>query len=264
LLAKAPYEAGTGLGDICAVTGRYDEAIERFNEAATMNPNAPEAFNGLGSVYFYRGDWKTAKEYFTRALGADPKNITALSDLGWVALAENDIAAARDYFTRALENGPPGPEAATGLYTGLAQVALLDGQPDKAVDYSDRALKMLPDSAAAYAMKSQALLAKGDTQGALDSAARAAAIEPARHEYHAVEAAAARAAKDFPREIAAWKSAIQNAPQGSPAGAAYNEGLARAYLASGDKQQALDSVNRALESYPSDQNLTALKAELEK
>lgn len=261
LMAKVPYDAHTGLGDVYARTGRYDEAVRHLQEAMILRPEAPEAYNGLGSVYFYQGDYESAEKYFNQALEKDEENTTAMTNLGWVALARGDIAGADTQFSRALITGPD-PATIIGLYLGMAQVALARGQYDNALLHADEILQREPENAAAYAVRATADSQLGDHGNALVAAMRAADLDPAMHQFHALVAFETIALGKFDEAEAAFRKAIDAAPADAPELPDYYIGLARSFFQRGNLDQAENILTNAIKQFPGNQALAAALQEV--
>jgi len=100
------YNAYIELGEINLSQGHVAEALEYFNKAVRLQPNAHEAYDELGSVYFPRGDYAQAAEYFQKAVQAKPLDVVARFFLGtcWIKLGKPQEAA--EQFRQAREAEP--------------------------------------------------------------------------------------------------------------------------------------------------------------
>ena len=262
LMTKTPFDSHNGLGDIYARTGRYQEAIQQFQSAMLLRPNEPDTYNGLGSVYFYQQDWDNSEKYFNQALERDPENAVALTNLGWVALARGDLEKARENFSMALVAGPD-DNTRTGLYTGLAQIAMAEGDPESALIRIEELLRSEPENAAAHATASTVYTAMGDYKNALKTAAQAAKLDPSQHKYHALEAFAAMALEKYGNAEAALLKAIDTAPEDDPALPSYHKDLARTFFQRGSTDKARAILEDALKKFPDNEELTAALEEIQ-
>lgn len=62
-------EAYSMKGDVFRVNGRYEEAIDEYNQALKFNPNYWQAYSGLGQLYLHqRRDFLNSAECFYKAL----------------------------------------------------------------------------------------------------------------------------------------------------------------------------------------------------
>ncbi|MDP3183143.1 MAG: tetratricopeptide repeat protein [Desulfobaccales bacterium] len=53
--------------------GRYDQAIQEFNQALKLKPNEASILDCLGVAHYAKGQNDRAIQYFTQAIKADPK-----------------------------------------------------------------------------------------------------------------------------------------------------------------------------------------------
>ena len=53
--------------------GRVDEAVERYEEALKIDPEAGEAHYELGSILARQGKMREALKHYTRAVEIDPR-----------------------------------------------------------------------------------------------------------------------------------------------------------------------------------------------
>jgi tetratricopeptide (TPR) repeat protein len=102
-LNSVTYDCYVGLGQIDAIGGHMDEAVDYFQKAIALTPTYSAAYDVLGSVYFPRGDYARAAGYFRQAVHANPLDVSArfflgtcLMKLGQPAEAAQHFHAARD------------------------------------------------------------------------------------------------------------------------------------------------------------------------
>jgi tetratricopeptide (TPR) repeat protein len=141
-----------------------------------------------------------ARQMLDQALDKDLRYVPALIEYGKLYLDKGDVPAAQEAFERAVKVDPNDPEARVGLaralveasYRGsarygdaedqlkkalaadptnanahalLAQLAVTDGDPDRALERCQRALVARPWDVSLLAAKGAALVMKGDTAG---------------------------------------------------------------------------------------------------
>jgi tetratricopeptide (TPR) repeat protein len=58
--------------------GESDLALQAYEEALRLNPNAAKTLYNIGLIYKYRNDWGKSFDYATGLLRARPGPITAL------------------------------------------------------------------------------------------------------------------------------------------------------------------------------------------
>lgn len=70
------------LGVSCSDSGRYEEAIEAFNQSIKINPNDAGAYYNLGEIYKKMGKDKESIDYFKEAIKHDSCFTKAYRNLG--------------------------------------------------------------------------------------------------------------------------------------------------------------------------------------
>lgn len=91
-------QALTGLGQALTQMGREEEALEAFQAALELDPNAYEAHYGAGWVYLYRKRrWREAEPHIQKAVALAP-------DVVHYRLAASDCAMKRRDFQSALQH----------------------------------------------------------------------------------------------------------------------------------------------------------------
>ncbi|MDG5815912.1 tetratricopeptide repeat protein [Chitinispirillales bacterium ANBcel5] len=66
---------------------RFDDAIEEYKKALSINPELIDAYLGLGTIYEWQGKYKEAIKKYEEALSVDPQNYEVkakLEQLMWV------------------------------------------------------------------------------------------------------------------------------------------------------------------------------------
>jgi len=151
--------------------GQLDEAFETVRIALATNENVDLRLR-QGEIELARGRPAAARQAFVRAVELDAANDRALTQLGLTAAKLGDVATARDALTRAIK--------ANALVfvpkVVRAQIALLDGDTEVAIELLKSALKVQPDSAWAAGWLGAAYLQLGQVPTAiehLDEAQRA-------------------------------------------------------------------------------------------
>ena len=89
-----------------ARSGRSDQAVHAFSDAAELNPSAIATWLHLGSTELELGREAVAREAFEQALAIDSQSASALWGLGRLDLDAGRTAAAIERFERALEIDP--------------------------------------------------------------------------------------------------------------------------------------------------------------
>eukprot|EP01116_Phalansterium_solitarium_P001683 TRINITY_DN11496_c0_g1_i1.p1 TRINITY_DN11496_c0_g1~~TRINITY_DN11496_c0_g1_i1.p1 ORF type:complete len:502 (-),score=167.73 TRINITY_DN11496_c0_g1_i1:49-1452(-) len=144
-------------------TENYDQAIKHFQEALRLDPDLPGARQALS----------TAK-----------KLATALNDIQQQMFVRN-FEQAIAVLSEAIELDPDNVPLLAKLVSQRAEAYLRLQQFDKAIDDSTRALRLFPEQASAFVMRSKALEAVGRLQEAYDDIKHVVErIEPSNEQHH--------------------------------------------------------------------------------
>lgn len=108
-LAPGDPDINVNYGWFLCQTGRYREAIPRFEQAANdkLYGGASKALHNAGICLRRAGDDVGAEGYLLRAFKADPRNAVAMFNLGELYLARQDYEKARFYAQRLVKSFEP-------------------------------------------------------------------------------------------------------------------------------------------------------------
>ena len=128
--------------------GRLEQAAEQYRELRKLVPNEPEYAYRLGKMYL-----KLAAKYFRKMSEIAPSAPRTLQLKGenLVAIGKEDEAI--ESFRKALSLAPKQP----GLHLVLAQIYAKQGKRAEALKEVEEELAILPDNAAALAMRTRLL-----------------------------------------------------------------------------------------------------------
>jgi serine/threonine-protein kinase len=126
-----------------------DEAIERFDRAAEMDPSFALAHSALGAAYASRvmkahgepDDHASARAAFDKALALDPHLLEARMNMVFIYLSGGEKAKARAAVDELRREAPND----ASVHFVRAVVARLDGDYEKALRSLDRMLKLNPN-----------------------------------------------------------------------------------------------------------------------
>jgi serine/threonine-protein kinase len=126
-----------------------DEAIERFERAAEMDPSFALAHSALGAAYASRvmkaqgepNDHASARAAFDKALALDPHLLEARMNMVFIYLSGGEKAKARAAVDELRREAPND----ASVHFVRAVVARLDGDYEKALRSLDRMLKLNPN-----------------------------------------------------------------------------------------------------------------------
>jgi tetratricopeptide (TPR) repeat protein len=121
--------------------GDLVEAENELQRANAYIPDNPEANLALGNVLLAQGDRAGARARYDVVLALDPGHKRALNNRGVAALDDNQPGEAETFFRRALEQEP---DSGTTRYL-LAKALLAQGNSNGAMTEIDRALTLRPD-----------------------------------------------------------------------------------------------------------------------
>ena len=224
--------------------GRLDDAESRYRELLTFNPDDPETLHLLAILRRQKNDLVESVRLVRRAIELNPERANYYVTLGGLELHARQLDAARADFETAVRLNPNLGAA----HAALGQIALLQGDGQRAEDNFKRALKgdERPDALTGYG---NLLLQRGETDAALRHLTRAAEINPADA---AVQAALGRAYLSKGMHAFA-EAALGNALRIKPNYQAARMVLVEALLSQrrfADAQPELEALIRDTETHP--------------
>jgi tetratricopeptide (TPR) repeat protein len=153
----------TLIGDAYREKGLWDDAIEQYNRAISIDQTFSSAYYGIGASYMAKRNIELATEYFKKALIYDPNNISALSDIADLMLIQKESPEeALVYAQKAVEKTPPFYQP----YMTMGNVLLAIGKENEAEEFYKEALKRgMPDYMIPFS-KARVYWLKGDTEKA--------------------------------------------------------------------------------------------------
>ena len=217
-----------------AENGNYEEAIEKFQQAAHMSPNRPEPYNNWGVALVKTGKIDEAITLFQKAREADPTMVRSLVMWGAALLEKGDIQGAEEKYKAALETHPHNPEPYINWGVGLARL----GRYHEAIKQFQHALTIYPYQGEVYFFWGAALAELGRYDEAIEKFKQAIKHIPSHTEAHYFWALSLNKLKQFEESILINMRAIEldtNNPE--------------LYLNLGDAYANLERYPKAIESY---------------
>ena len=120
-------------------TLQFDEALTQGAELVEIHPRTP-AYRANYALYaMYAGDFPRARDEAKKLLELDPAYFLGYVPLAIAELAQGNVAAAREVYQRM---GEQGAQAASSATTGLADIALLTGDWQRAADLLSEGIRV--------------------------------------------------------------------------------------------------------------------------
>jgi protein O-mannosyl-transferase len=132
--------AHNNLGSYLANTGKLDEGMRHFAEAAAINPGNDQAQVNLAKGYWLQGRQAEAVERLRAALEINPANADAHVQLGQIYLQDRPQEA-MEHFEEALRLHP----GEAGMLATFAQALTAQGRFDEAARYFAEAVERSPN-----------------------------------------------------------------------------------------------------------------------
>jgi tetratricopeptide (TPR) repeat protein len=167
-------EAGLILSELEIKTGEFQQAIGQLKGIIQNQPKLPLAHVLLGSAYFGKEDYDEAADSFREAIALAPKEPGGPYMLGQVLQASGKIAEARKQYEAAVVLAP----AFADPLARLVALDFVDKKPDQAIDRIKLQISLAPQAATLHYLLGEALVTKGDADGAESAFNKAIEIEP--------------------------------------------------------------------------------------
>lgn len=172
-------------GNALAAEGKFDEALAIYDEFLVKYPDLYQVRLNAASASVKKGDVaRAATEYgivLEKSLPADPaaakdnaSAIRALSGLGELALKEGDFEKATGHFARALQISPEDEAAAYNV----GEIFFSNQKNDEAVQYFELAIKIKNTWPKPYYRVGLVYLNKGDYPKALENLNKFLELDP--------------------------------------------------------------------------------------
>jgi tetratricopeptide (TPR) repeat protein len=114
----------------------YERAQAALNQALELNPDYEPTIAFLGAVQYAKHDFATALKLASRVYSSDPQALQALATLGDAQLELGNYGEAEVAYRKLLDRAPTPP-----VYSRLARLVWLQGRPQEALDWMQRAVE---------------------------------------------------------------------------------------------------------------------------
>jgi tetratricopeptide (TPR) repeat protein len=245
VLAMRPGHFGSllGLGSICALTNRLDDAKRYLGQAIAANKDAAEAHGSLGAVHTSAGDLNAAAacyakalalapdhpgihyayamllqslgrnaeaiEHLRRAVSGRPDHIDAHFALGNLLYAGGQDAGAIACYLRVLQFSPRHPEA----HNNLGNVYQRQGLTERAITHYKTAIEINPSYPDPYGNLGNAYLVLDRLEESIETNRRALELKPSRFGSHNNQGVALQALGRFEEAERAFERALELKPR---------------------------------------------------
>ncbi|KAJ3994958.1 putative stress-induced protein STI1 [Lentinula boryana] len=119
---KAKAEKLKQSGNSLMSAKKYDEAIEAYSQAISLNSGNPIYYSNRAAAYSSKGDHLSAVGDAELALAADPKFVKAYHRLGHAQYCLSDYKASADAFERGLKLDPSNAGLKSGLQNAKSRI----------------------------------------------------------------------------------------------------------------------------------------------
>ena len=162
------------LGKIYFRREEYDKAIEAFEFVIAINGDeCYYALYAVANCYFNIGNYERAEEYYHIIHERYPNTVDPLFHMGMCRVNRGNDDGALDYFTQALVTIPEGSEEQAQIYSQMSLIFSRKGQHEKAISYTNEALKICPDNTELIIMRGHELLGQGHYEESTEEFLRA-------------------------------------------------------------------------------------------
>ena len=161
-------------GVTLANKGDYAEAAEKYEQAAKLNPTDARIYHNWGAVLDNTGDYAEAAEKYEQAAKLNPKYVGTYYNWGAVLLRTGDYAGAAEKYEQAAELRPKDVR----MYRNWGTALYYAGDYAGAAEKYEQAAKLNPTDARIYRYWGEALANTGDHAGAAEKYEQAAKLNP--------------------------------------------------------------------------------------
>lgn len=172
------YEVLRELGDCYTSLGRYSQAQDCYEKAATLGPDEPGPYIGLGVAALQTDKLDDAEVAFRVAYRLDPRSAKACAGLAMVAQQRGALSRAFDFYMKSLELDTDNILALLGLF----QVSCAMGSFAKVIYYLEVYLSMHSDDGAVMFALAALYLKDGRPEPAKALLVQLLALDPAHRD----------------------------------------------------------------------------------
>jgi tetratricopeptide (TPR) repeat protein len=240
-IAEWTLEKGTGnphqAANLCrqgvrlSIRGRYEAALNYFQQATEANPEDPHAWSGLGSCYIGLNQPDHAIEAFHRSIAVAPEDASGYLMLAMYYKELGQFGRQIDSLSRVIRIDPRNVSARMELADAYGRL----GQTDAQIETYKKILEFKPDHVPTLHHMGRVLGRIGRYDKALETLRRAGNLAPDNAEIY-YDMGVIYNARHLPaEELRAYIRAIRADPQMVPA----HFSIAQLFLKQGNRKMAL-------------------------
>ena len=156
------------------VKGDHDQAIQDYDKAIALNPDAAEAYNNRGVAYGVKGDHDQAIQDYDKAIALNPDDAEAYYNRGVTYGEKDEHARAIQDYDKAIALNPDHAKA----YCNRGVAYKKKGELARAIQDYDKAIALKPDAAEAYQNRGMAYVQQNEFALAIQDFNKAIALRP--------------------------------------------------------------------------------------
>ncbi len=137
------YFAHNNLGNALKDAGRFEDAIQQYEQSLQLRPAYATSHYNLGIALAHLGRMQEAVEQYQQALKLKPDDADTYNNLGNALLSLGRVPEAIEQYQNAKRIKPDYFDA----YNGLGAALLASGRPREAAEQYQQALRLKPDDA---------------------------------------------------------------------------------------------------------------------
>ena len=174
----ASYPKSLAVINILAATlqgqGKWQEAIDNYNQAILLKPDFAEAYSNRGNALRQQGNLDKALESYDQAIQIKPDYAVAFFNRGNALCQQSKLEEALISYDKAIKLRPDFVEAYSNKGNALGEL----GKLDDALRSYDKAIKLRPDFVEVYSNRGNALGQLGKLDDALKSYDKLIQLKP--------------------------------------------------------------------------------------